>query len=303
MTRLTLFLILLLMLLPYAAHAQTDDSDARQVGAIAVGGVVGLRDLLDPAASRQLRALGTALFIHWNGWDALSAAEQRDLVAVFAGDAPIFAELPGNPPIPEGEPNAAYSPLPSLVAANALPLIAAILVNPGETAYTPSEWQTRVDEWRAFGVQHLGYVETPNDQIADETLDFYADAFDDTRRRATIGGMIVIDSPPEFYFTTQNAFYRQWIRDAVAWANSEGLISMFIISPQSDSDSDAFAQATEQLIREWNALPPEQRPQHYVIENYAVGAPVGREDEPNTVASVALWVAENALTYQPMLGE
>ena len=53
------------------------------------------------------------------------------------------------------------------------------------------------------------------------------------------------------------------------------------------------------MVAEFNALPENQRPQEYACENYGAGASVGSENDSGSVANLALWLVNNAITYAP----
>lgn len=283
----------------------------RPTGQIFVGGLHDLRSFLEPSASDRLRRLGASLHIHFNGWAPLSSEEKKQLIANFSGTGPITAELPGNPAIPEGEPGWQDSPLTDLQKSGAMDHSLTVIFNNDSSTDVRStdSFRELTDSWLGQGAANASSVETPND-VADESQigDFSSSRYDGFRERARIGGVVLFDSPPEFYYWRQEGGpYRQWIKDAVAWANSEGLVTGIFISSGGGSanDPDGYFEATKRFIGEFNKLPNEGRPQQYIVSNYySDGVFIGTDDDgitdktvPRSVASVAVWVMKNAQTY------
>jgi hypothetical protein len=289
-----------------AAQASTQSAEAVRVlrrAPVAVGGVDGLEVLARPSSTTELRKAGVQFHLHWDGWVALGATEaeradlQRRIVTLF-GVRSVVAELPM-----VGADASPASPVGSLKTAGIVAM-RNMMVNAGGTPPDADGWAGFINQWKSagLGVERMAYIETPNDTVAPPDLSFASSRFDGTRMRAQLGGLLVVDSPPTFYYW-QPESYRRWVRDAVAWANAQGIVSAIIVSPQGDpnstADSEAFAAATRMLVGEFNALPANQRPSMYYVENYGAGAAIGKETDGNSVAGVALWTVRNALTYRP----
>jgi hypothetical protein len=104
-----------------------------------------------------------------------------------------------------------------------------------------------------------------------------------------------VDSPPSFFLRNPIG-YQRFVEDELRWARAEGLVATLIISPPGGSGGD-FAAYTKLMLRQLsseNALPTA-----YVVENYRSHPPpdfrnlVGSESDIQSVAGVALWVAQN----------
>ena len=130
--------------------------------------------------------------------------------------------------------------------------------------------------------------------------------FADVREMALYGGGITVDAPPKQFFNNiplgangQGRLEYQAITEGeVAWANSVGIRSEWIISPNTSGVN--YNSQTQQLIRtlETNATGSHADiPTEYVVENYGTTAsietnnPIGSETIPNTEMGVALWLA------------
>ena len=91
---------------------------------------------------------------------------------------------------------------------------------------------------------------TPNCQTSG--FDWGSALWDDSRARAKIGGGVILDVPPYFYYDIETEGYRQFVKAEIAWANTQGLHSTWILSPIAQGN---FQTDTEQLIAELNQLP------------------------------------------------
>ena len=135
--------------------------------------------------------------------------------------------------------------------------------------------------------------------------------WDSLRSMAQIGGGIAFDAPPAFFLRglpdqAQVGAYQAFTIAGLRWATEHRFWSTYIISPYFDGVS--FGDDSEKvyrILRDAGALP-----QTWVVENYSECgapyprvcaaadasylAPLGRDDEPNTEASVALWFARHA---------
>ena len=130
--------------------------------------------------------------------------------------------------------------------------------------------------------------------------------FADVRAMATYGGGITVDTPPQQFFHNIPAgtdglgqqHYQAIAEGEVAWANSNNLHSIWIISPSTSGTN--YNTISQQLVRalESNATGSQQNiPSEYVVENYGTTAsiennnPIGSETQPNSELGVALWLA------------
>ena len=259
----------------------------RPRGQVSVGGVDGLDSFVDASHSARLRACGASLYVHQVGWGALTNDQQRRQIAAnFLGTGGISLEM------------AEATNLQTDYLALGVESITEVLINAPDCEVPGSDtaietWRGWVDQWRAQGVKRAEYNDTPNCHFP---VDWSSSTWDDSRERARIGGGVVLDSPPYFYYDVGPADYRAFVRAEVAWANANGLHSTWILSP---GDGHDFLADTQQLIAEVNALLDNARPQEWVVEGYGIGGPVGDENVAGSVANVALWVVNHAETFRP----
>jgi hypothetical protein len=253
---------------------------------VSVGGVEGFESFVDASHSAQLRACGASLYIHQVGWGGLSVQQRRQIAANFTGTGGVSLEM------------AEATDLQTDYFDLGIASIDEILVN-APTCEVPEVdmavdvWQGWVTQWKAKGIKRAEYNDTPNCHFP---VNWDDSKWDASKDRARIGGGVILDSPPYFYYDVGPDDYRAFVRAEIAWANANGLHSSWILSPGGDLD---FLTETERLIAEINALPPNERPQQWIVESYGAGGPVGDENVAGSVANVALWVVNNAQVYQP----
>ena len=265
----------------------------RPQGQVTLGGVAGLDSLVDSTATTQFRACGGGLYIHQVGWGSLpSDQDKRQIAANFAGTGPAHIEI------------AEATDLATDFGQYGITAISEINVN-APTCDVPAVddtlavWTGWIAQYRAAHVGFLWgqYNDTPN--CPSGPLDWNASTWDDSRARALAGGGVILDTPPsldeQVLGDTDN--YKTFVKDEIAWANAHGLHSTVIVSAVSGNYN--FTADTMAMVAEFNALPPEQRPQEYACENYGQGASVGRETDSGSVANLALWLVQNASTYVP----
>ncbi len=130
--------------------------------------------------------------------------------------------------------------------------------------------------------------------------------FADVRAMATYGGGITVDTPPQQFFHNIPAgtdglgqqHYQAIAEGEVAWANSNQLHSIWIISPNTSGTN--YNTISQQLVRALESNPTGSQqyiPSEYVVENYGTTAsiennnPIGSETQPNSELGVALWLA------------
>ena len=290
--------------LPSTTSTTTGSQNLGSVGAgkpqgrITMGGMDGLGDLADPAASAKFRAGGGGLYIHAMGWAQLSDAQKHAIGTNFKGTGGVDVETSSN------------DNMKSSYLGNGIDKVSEVNINsPTDTlagAASPAAWAGNVNNWKSenAGVQDAQYNITPN-QPGGPPKPFSDPMWDSIRQRAKQGGGIILDVPPSMYTSVMGNNYRQFIQDEVRWANANGLHSTVILSGlgsdalPSGSDPGGFAKSTQAMVAAFNALPPDQRPQQYALENYGAGVGVGTEDQPGTIANVALWCLHNASTYNP----
>ncbi|XAM01487.1 hypothetical protein OT109_08830 [Phycisphaeraceae bacterium D3-23] len=275
------------------ADASGDDAPADQppttnAPAVFTGGVAGVADLADPDHSARYRAAGGGLYLHNNGWQALTDAQRQRVLDIF-DDAPIAIELGFNPiagwPGLYEREYLRYGIEPDLIAANAFDR---------NNLPTPEQWARYTRGMRAAGVgddtRILPTFEYANfgenlATLTDNTLS----RREDFQQIADAAGGIVLDTPPQFFFEREQA-YRDWVLDAIRWCNAQGHHCVVIVSPHHAAERfpefvDRFVSYLEEHEAEVDA---------WVSENYHADAPddyanvVGDEDEPATTLGVGL---------------
>lgn len=257
---------------------------ARPLPSVAVGGVAGLEALGDPDASPRLRANGrVSLYIHDYAWTRLKLAKRRRILALFSG--PQDVEL-GLVPDPVRWFRTVWEPQ-----------YAALGVK-GRSAHVnglgPSRgrtWRLFVDEARRHGFASVAPVMAPNSR---QYLAYPFDSphWDYLRAAALYGGGLTTDAPSD-HFLAEPAGYRAFIAAELGWARSRHLLGAFIVSPGKSGRS--FWADTTQVLAALETAHVE--PDLFIVENYepapapGYANPVGREDQPDTVAAVALSLA------------
>lgn len=262
-----------------------------------MGGLEGLGNLADPNASAKFRAGGGGLYIHAMGWANLSDAQKNAIGANFRGTGGADVETSANDNLRDNYLSHGIDKVSDVSLNSPTDTVGA-----GELA----AWQGDVNNWKGqnVGLNDAAYDLTPNGP-GGPPKPFSDPMWDSIRQAAIKGGGVILDVPPTMYTSVMGDNYRQFIQDEVKWANDNGLHSTVILSGMkgdalpSGSDPGAFAKNTHAMVAAFNALPPDQRPQQYALENYGAGVGVGTEDQPGTIANVALWCLNNASTYNP----
>ena len=130
--------------------------------------------------------------------------------------------------------------------------------------------------------------------------------FADVQAMALYGGGITVDTPPQQFFHNIPAgtdglgqeHYQAIAEGEIAWANSNQLHSIWIISPSTSGTN--YNTISQQLVRALESNPTGSQqyiPSEYVVENYGTTAsiennnPIGSETQPNSELGVALWLA------------
>jgi hypothetical protein len=260
------------------------------------GGVAGLAALTRPAVSARFRAAGGGLYLHNDGWGALTANEQRQILSLFR-DRPVAIELgfkegpePWSRRLADGY--LALGIKPAFIAANAFD---------GNNKPTPELWKRYSQILRAAGLpastQILPTFEYANfgpnlATLADNTVSRRKD-FQDIIETA---GGLALDTPPGYAFAREEG-YRAWIIDAIQWSRKRGWTVVWITSPHVFPQS--FRDDTRnflELLNEHHALPTV-----IVSENYAANAPanysniVGNENQRDTTLGVAWYLLNTIL--------
>lgn len=297
---------------------------------VVLGGTGGLPSLSDPAASSVFRkAPAIGLYIHFNATDAVLFPPTLRAVAKIFADKPVIAEVSlGGGFTPRFWTTAWKT---NVTGYGFKPLIAVVNVNVDSAQAEAPAGATEADlkDFEAFaksgmaegGLQILAPVVSPNSSGGAgpegdaKTLAVkhpWSDSWwDRLRTMAQVGGGIAFDAPPAFFLRglpdqAQIKAYQAFTIAGLRWAADQHLWSIFIVSPY--FDSVAFQSDSEKAYR--ILLDAEALPQTWVVENYnlcgppfpractaadaAFLAPVGRDDVPNTEASVALWFARHA---------
>jgi len=258
---------------------------------IYAGGVAGVAALADATASAQFRAAGGGLYLHNNGWAALTPAQQRETLRHFTG-APVALELGfgrGDHAHAWGkrfrEGYLALGIKPAFIAANAFD---------NNNQPTAEQWHHYMAALRAAGVPEstliLPTFEYQNFRPNIPTLSAHTVTLSPVFQAIirTAGG-IVLDTPSGYTFGREPA-YRDWVVDALRWTRAQGLKSVVIVSPhrsklQFAADTDRYLA----FLRAQNASPD-----IVVVENYepkpAPDYPnlVGPESDPATALGVGL---------------
>ena len=259
--------------------------------AVFAGGVAGVADLTVATNSTAFRAAGGGLYLHNNGWGALSREQRRQVLAIFS-NAPVASELGfgGSPPAAKawaGNCRQNYLALgirPRFIAANAFA---------NDNHPTPGQWSDYMAALRAAGVPTNTLI-LPTFEYQNFRPNLATLAENCVRQRADFqaiirrAGGIVLDSPPGFFFAREPA-YRDWVVDAIRWTQAQGLPAVVIASPH-NSQNNFAAHCLKFLdyVRAHQAVPD-----LFAVENYNAKATadypnrVGNENQTNTALGVA----------------
>jgi hypothetical protein len=275
---------------------------------IMIGGIQGFADLATDANVSALIATGRAsLYLHWaalcdaSGWPInvpgaeATTAQIAAMEQNFAASSGSIAELDYARPATVSSYFAGlftqeftglgFAATSANVNVEALPLNAAGYAG----------WVTYVNAARAYGMATVAPVYSPNGFA---TIGHWSDAsYAMVRQMALYGGAISLDTPPDYFFQ-QSAAYQQFTVDEIKWGVANGLRVSVIVSPgNAGGNFLANTQAYVAFLTKAGALPTQ-----WDAENYDVNVPVtypnniGAETQTNTIANVALWLADNAPT-------
>ncbi len=256
---------------------------------VSVGGVVGFDSLANPGHSRLFRQTCRAsLYVHGYIWERINKEEQKAVLAAFHG-MPIDVEL-GMVDDPTSWFKHGY--IPKYIDAGIKAQHAH--VNGFTSAGHSDLWHRFVVEARSHGITTIAPIFAPNSgQYVNAP--FSSEKWNFLRDGAKLGGGLTIDSPPHF-FLSQPESYRKFIIDELSWANSSGLYSTFIISP--NKSGAKFLEETKHTVdflNKNNALP-----KAWIVENYDPKASpnyrnrIGSENDSETILGVAFWLAQNS---------
>lgn len=172
--------------------------------------------------------------------------------------------------------------------------------------FADSNWYTNfiatVDAVKAEGVDSVAPIYSPNtnEGIDGASSDDFATSsnYSQLREAALYGGGLTLDTPPWYAYVDGGTNYYKFSSEEIKWANSENIRSTVILSPSGDGffflgDTMRFIHTIENLG---------YVPKEWVVENYGSDSDViGTTLDPNSLASVAKWVAEEAetTTYTP----
>jgi hypothetical protein len=259
---------------------------------IAVGSVDGFQSLANPTNTAALRdSCKVSLYLHTYIWSRLNNGMRRKIFSVFKGTGPEMLEL-NETPRPERLFGSYYQN-----NYRDLGVVAHIASVNGPNRLSLPQWKAYVHAARADGVRIVAPDFAPNTSQEWHNGQVGLHVWNQSKRRALIGGDLAIDAPPAFFL--RNTFFRSahayqhFIVHEIHWANRHHLPSILILSP--NIAGRRFLSDTQLMIaylKRHNAIPT-----HYVVENYfPLPWPkdfinlVGSENNPNSVTGVALWM-------------
>jgi hypothetical protein len=269
---------------PNAGYAENCSNN----GDIAVGGVVGFKDLANPENTRLLRSsCRIRLYLHQYAWITAPPDIQRAILLNFQGNG-----------IPIMEINKASNPetyfkndFVKLFLSKGVKSTE-IQVNGFQYDHPLLEWTEYVDAARRAGVSTVAPIFSPNSGQFRKG-EFSSHVWDNVRAAATYGGGLTIDAPPDFFFS-QGKDYQKFTMDEIRWAKANRVRSAVIVSPgQSEENFLNLTKRFLQILREQGAVPDE-----YIVENYQPNPPptyqnsLGNDNSTNSIVGVALWMTK-----------
>jgi hypothetical protein len=253
---------------------------------IAVGGIYGFRDLVDPKNTQSLRSsCRVRLYLHRWSWTRTAGSDQNIILSNFKSVGRPIVEIDMKPD-PKSYFQGFYTNtfVDHGVRSNEAHVNGFVYTDP------VSEWKRFVDQARMVGLSTVSVVFSPNsDQF--RIGNFGSAVWDTLRTAALYGHGITIDAPADFFFL-EGSRYEQFIFDEIRWANKHNIQSAFIVSP--GHSGDAFGNLTRQLVEVLagqHALPSE-----FIVENYDAYPKqpypnrVGSEHDSLSETGVALWI-------------
>ncbi|MBE7209969.1 MAG: hypothetical protein INR65_03030 [Gluconacetobacter diazotrophicus] len=256
------------------------------------GGITGLDDVTNPANISALVATGTVgLYMHA---DAMAAAYD-------AGKLPAISKAMSGTTGGQLE-------LGLVGASNAVGFFAGwykmVITNNG---FAPTEanvnadfsstnfsadWTSYVSAAKSAGLQTVAPIFSPNTGTL--PTDGWANpGYGSIKTAAIQGGALAIDAPPAF-FVARGSVYQNFVESEIQWAHQNNLRVTIILSPYNDASTFGADTAAALSLLGKAGTPPDD----WSVENYANDSTrVGSDTDPNSVAGVALWVAQNAPVY------
>ena len=258
-----------------------------------IGGVQGFSGLAVASASSLLRATGrVGLYMHGPGvQSSYDNGSLTSIASAFNGTGTGMAELPYVPTNPSSWFSTFYRPLFTDSGLNP----SAISVDITSYSVDPSEWSAYVTAAQALGISLVSPIFSPNDP-SDPLGDFGTlPAYASLRAAALLGGGITLDTPPSYAFA-RSSDYLSTVESEIQWARENGVKSTVIVSPTTADYDSSFLEDTAHFIAQLaanNALPDNWVVETYVLDGTTV---IGSENDPESIAGVALWIAQNADT-------
>ena len=255
-----------------------------------IGGVVGFDDLADPNNTSLLRATGiVGLYMQEGAMGAAWDAGQVGAIAAgMAGTGPGEVELNLQPAALAVD---WFTTWWHTIWTNygLGPTEDNVIIDFSNASWS-SDFAATVAEGRNFGITSFAPIFSPNN--TSYALDSFSNdpQYAAIRSAAILGGALAIDAPPAYFFA-RGAAYQQFTYQEIQWAHQNDLRVTVIISPYGDDASFlADTQAFVASLNENNAAPTE-----WVVENYnsTDSTSIGSDLDANSVAGVALWVAQN----------
>lgn len=273
---------------PTEVHFQSEVSSQIPIYA---GGVAGIEDLVNPDNSDQFRTSGGGLYLHNNGWAALTLPQQREVLRLFES-RPIGIELGfGTGPATKAWANRFKSGYGELGIQPAFIAVNAYMQNNRPTV---EEWNAYSQSLRTIGGVPSSTLIVPTFEYANfapnipHLKDTKVSQMPEFQQVIQAAGGLALDVPCGYFFGREHA-YREWVVDAIQWAKAHDTKVVHIASPhRSEENYDEDTTKLMNFLEHRNALPD-----IVVCENYE-GKPaadypnrVGQESVPHEVLGVA----------------
>jgi YD repeat-containing protein len=278
---------------------------------VTIGGIQGFGDLSNAKNVAELLATGrVSLYMHWaamyeGAYDVSWIPGVNDagllpsIAGVFDNTGGGVLELNDN----SGQTNAQVSAYFQGILVQAVqdegfgPVECNVNLGDYTDANSLSTFEQFVSIGESYGLQNFAPVFSPNNLTWDLSS-FLDPAWSYIRSDALLGRGLAIDAPPSFYENcgSLTSEYEKFTQQEIKWGISNGLRVSVIISP--DGSGTNFLADTEQFVE--SLVDAGAVPTQWDVENYDVNVPsnypnvVGSESTPDTIANVALWVADNA---------
>ena len=169
-------------------------------------------------------------------------------------------------------------------------------------------WMKWIDTARNAGVLNIAAITSYNGLNTNYSQPFATSEYwAATRQAALYGGGVAFDMPPSFALNFTQAWYPifkeaantyiSFIESQIKWADSEGLRSSVIISPQSnDSQAGGLLASTKALVARFKA--DGVMPSQFIVENYGnvTSDEYQTSNGVNSLQSVSEWLSSQNLT-------